>query len=192
MLSAPIVCLGYFWATPDKPWGCLGSSQAPSHGNVTDKGKKSFRLPLALEPKNVRAEVWGDLFNLRLFSFLNFFKLLGHFQALFGPFWSKAQKQEDFFFEKRLLQKSEGNFSERVPVWILVFFVVDFLGLFPFKKSTQKSTQKSTAKCKSEFGSFAAKIHTARTCPWFFSSVFGLWARSSYQKWETASREWQR
>ena len=35
----------------------------------------------------------------------------------------------------------------------------------PWKNRTKKSTQKSTAKFKSEFGSFAAKAHTARIWP---------------------------
>ena len=39
---------------------------------------------------------------------------------------------------------------------------MDFWGLFSWKNYEEKSTQKSTAKFKSEFGNFAAKIHTAR------------------------------
>ena len=43
---------------------------------------------------------------------------------------------------------------------------MDFLGLFPWKNRRKKSTKKkSTAKFKSEFGSFAAKIHTAGIWP---------------------------
>ena len=45
-------------------------------------------------------------------------------------------------------------------------FLVDFLGLSSLEKTGgKKSAQKSTAKLKSEFGSFAAKIHTARIWP---------------------------
>ena len=46
-------------------------------------------------------------------------------------------------------------------------FLVDFFGPFSLEKAGgKKSTPKSTAKFKSEFGSFAAKIHTARIWPW--------------------------
>ena len=41
------------------------------------------------------------------------------------------------------------------------FFLLFFLG----KNRRKKSTEKSTAKFKSEFGSFAAKIHTAGIRP---------------------------
>ena len=48
-----------------------------------------------------------------------------------------------------------------------VDFLVDFFGPFSLEKNRRKkSTQKSTAIFKSEFGSFGAKIHTARIRPW--------------------------
>ena len=89
------------------------------------------------------SEFWGDLF--------------------LAYFWQRT------FVKKRLLQKSEGNFSEQSPGWILrgIFWWI-FSGLFPWTKQEKKSTKKSTAKFKSEFGSFAAKIHTARIRPWTF------------------------
>ena len=60
-----------------------------------------------------------------------------------------------------------GEFS-RTKSW--VNFAGDFRwifsGLFPLEKNRKKI---STAKFKSEFGSFAAKIHTARIWPWWFA-----------------------
>ena len=49
--------------------------------------------------------------------------------------------------------------------------LVDFFGPFSLDKRRNKSTPKSTAKFKLEFGSFAAKINTARIWPWFFFSA---------------------
>ena len=64
--------------------------------------------------------------------------------------------------KKRLLQKSEGNFAKQSHGWILrgIFWWI-FWGLFPWKKMRKKST----SKFKSEFGIFAAKIHTAGIWP---------------------------
>ena len=81
--------------------------------------------------------------------------------------------------KKGLLQKSEGNFSERSPGWILpwIFFLWgSFWGAFfcLAKKEEKKSTQKSTAKFKSEFGSFAAKIYPARIGPWRIKSYLNV------------------
>ena len=69
--------------------------------------------------------------------------------------------------KRRPLQKSEGNFSERVPGWIWPWiFLWIFSGLFSWRNRRKKSTQKFTAIFKSEFGSFGAQIHTARIRPW--------------------------
>ena len=76
------------------------------------------------------------------------------------------------FVKKRLVQKSEGNFSEQSPGWILrEIFRWIFLAFFLGKKKTggKNPQTKSTAKFKSELGSFAAKIHTARIRPWNFA-----------------------
>ena len=47
------------------------------------------------------------------------------------------------FLKRRLLQKSEGNFSDRIPGWILpwIFWWI-FSGLFPWKKQEEKIHQK--------------------------------------------------
>ena len=49
-----------------------------------------------------------------------------------------------------------------------------FSGLFPWEKKRKTSTQKSTPIFKSEFRSFAAKINTARICPWSFFDVYTI------------------
>ena len=87
------------------------------------------------------------------------------------------------FIKKRLLQKSEGNFSNKVPGEFSVFFWGGggfFRAFFLRKNRRKKSTKKSTAKLKSDFGSFAAKIHTARIRPknfvfrlFFLDLIFG-------------------
>ena len=48
-----------------------------------------------------------------------------------------------------------------------------FRGIFSWKE--EESIQTPTAKFKSEFGSFAAKIHTVRICPWEHSSWHLRW-----------------
>ena len=62
---------------------------------------------------------------------------------------ASAEIQGEFF-----RTKSQVNFARD--------FVVDFFRPFSLEKAGR---QKSTAKFKSEFGSFAAKIHTARIWP---------------------------
>ena len=57
--------------------------------------------------------------------------------------------------------KSQVNFVRDFLLWV-------FFGLFLGKNRRKESTQKSTAKFKSEFGSFAAKFHTARIRRWDF------------------------
>ena len=69
--------------------------------------------------------------------------------------------------KKRLPQKSEGDFSEQSPGWILrgISWRMS-LGLFPWKNKRKKSTQKSTdLNIQIGIWSFAAKIHTARIWP---------------------------
>ena len=56
-----------------------------------------------------------------------------------------------------ILPNSQGNLAGD--------FLVDLFGPFRLEKQhEEKSIQKSAAKFKSGFGSFAAKIHTARIC----------------------------
>ena len=97
--------------------------------------------------------------------------------AMVGPHpHPQETSQQPHFFKERLLQKSEGNFSDQNSGWILwgLFWWI-FLGgaFFPWEKKDKKSTQKSTAKFKPEFGSFAAKSHTARIWPWHSCWSFG-------------------
>ena len=67
-----------------------------------------------------------------------------------------------YLLKKRPLQKSEGNVSEQISGRILrAIFGWIFWAPFP-GKTWEKPTPKSTAKFKSNFGSFVAKIHTAR------------------------------
>ena len=68
--------------------------------------------------------------------------------------------------KKRLLQKSEGTFPNDSRVNFARDLLVDFVGAFFLgKKQEERSTQNSITKFKSESGSFAAKIHTARIWP---------------------------
>ena len=72
--------------------------------------------------------------------------------------------------KKRLLQKSERIFPTKFLGEFCGGFFCGFFGAFFLGRNRRKkSTQKSMAKFKSEFGSFAAKIHTAR-----------IWLRNSY------------
>ena len=78
---------------------------------------------------------------------------------------SNAWCSPEHTFKRRLLQKSEGNFSNKFPGEFAGDLWVDFWGLFLGKKTEgYNPPKKSTAKLKSEFGSYADKIHTARIC----------------------------
>ena len=143
---------------------------------------------------------WFCLFSLSFqweevqkFSWELFFLILGGFSPSenyrFWPDLTHPRKhpeprkwgfQKGFLLKKGLLQKSDGNFSGQMSGWILRgIFRCSFWGLFPWKKPWKKSTEKSTGKFKIEFGSFAAKIHTARICPWVFAKVYGCGALSA-------------
>ena len=94
----------------------------------------------------------------------------------FAPFkWPHHFKWpcvRDWSIKKRPLQESEGNFPSKVPGEFWGEFLVDFFGPFSLNKKQAKKfpKKKSTAKLKSEFGSFAARIHTARLWPWYLAS----------------------
>ena len=85
------------------------------------------------------------------------------------------------FSQERASAEIRGEFSWP-NVWVnfaLGFLGGFFSGILPWKKKNRrkKSTQKSTAKFTQTFGSFAAKIHTARICPWHFpisTAISGL------------------
>ena len=68
--------------------------------------------------------------------------------------------------KQRFCRNPRGIFRTNFRVNLAWDFLVDFLGAFFLgKDGTKKSTPTSTAKFKSEFGNFAAKIHTARLWP---------------------------
>ena len=82
--------------------------------------------------------------------------------------------RKDGFFQEKASAEIRGEFFRtKSRVNFVGDFLVDFSGLFPLekrafflgKKRRRKSTKKSTTKFTSEFGSFVAKIHTARIRP---------------------------
>ena len=77
------------------------------------------------------------------------------------------RKKKPINIKKRLLQKSEGNFSEhKVLGELFGGFLGGFFGPFFIGKNRRKKFHlKSTAKFTPELGSFAAKIHSARIWP---------------------------
>ena len=84
-------------------------------------------------------------------------------------FWWQIFSQ--FFPEKKRLNIFQEKASAEIRGEFFrpnsrVNFAVDFWWLFSLEKNRRKkSTKKSTAIFKSEFGSFGAKIHTARIRP---------------------------
>ena len=72
------------------------------------------------------------------------------------------QNSARLFQEKASAEIRGELFRTNSRVNFAVDFWRTFSALFPWRK---KSTQKSTQKSKSAFGSFGAKIHTARIRP---------------------------
>ena len=97
-------------------------------------------------------------------------------QLYLKPHSMKALKKSNFS-RKGFCRNPRGIF----PTKTLGEFCGGFSGglfgaFFLGKNRTKKSTRKSTAKFKSEFGSFGAKIHTARIWAWKFSVDFADYA----------------
>ena len=76
--------------------------------------------------------------------------------------------------ENAFCRNPRGIFPSKFPGDFCGRFILWILGLFPFDRKEERSTQNSTAKLKSEFGSFAAKMHTA-SWPWRIVWLSFLW-----------------
>ena len=104
--------------------------------------------------------------NLKLFCALYIFGKDGTFQVIMREICNFCR----FSFSREGFCRNPRGFF---PNDCRVNFAMDFwwiiLGLLPWKK---ENPPKNTARFKSEFGSLAAKIHTARICPWLILEHF--------------------
>ena len=115
------------------------------------------------------------------------------FILLIFPSLSLSLSVSSFLWRKALLSRKgfcrypRGIFQTKS--WVnFAFFLVAFPAFFLGKKQEEKSTQKSTAKFKSEFGSFAAKIHSARI--WLWEICYENFMPISVSFHRRASRSW--
>ena len=81
---------------------------------------------------------WGNLYGPMVLNVLQKFPLHWYW-SMDGYSQGIPKNLSSQVFKKRLLQKSEGNFSNRIPWWILpwIFWWI-FSGLFPWKKQEEK------------------------------------------------------
>ena len=91
------------------------------------------------------------------------------------------------YYQEKAPAEIRGEFV-RTKSWVNFAgdFWWTFSGPFSLENNRRKeSTQKSTAKFKSEFGSFVAKIHAARTRPWLIRAGF---SQNGYSRISILSR----